>query len=314
MGLKLYDENDVQNIANAIREKGVSGNFKMAEMPNAISQISGGGSFSIEDFTNIQYKRYFNDNDLSYWYYYPDDDHYVVSIGRGPMSLGVWIYDYGRGYYIADITAKATGLIYLTSEYLNSDLSKSGRIKDCMYFPNDLDYWNSYYAAADSYNQTIYRNPGVKSLFRNTSTNFPILSSRYENDKKVEIKDMLVNFKPKDIIEFNTSATLTKGYLVYIPGWESVLSFIGCTDEQAGLSYNSANKKITISKCYWANPGIYRTPLYERSFRNLSLAGRDSYTYDLEDPVGAIYWNSEDILDENGNVVVPKNCDITDFI
>lgn len=43
MGKKLYEEESVRAIANAIREKGVSGNFKIGEMPNAIKSIQGGG-------------------------------------------------------------------------------------------------------------------------------------------------------------------------------------------------------------------------------------------------------------------------------
>lgn len=27
-----------------------------------------------------------------------------------------------------------------------------------------------------------------------------------------------------------------------------------------------------------------------------------------------IYFNTEDILDENGNIIVPKNCKLSDFI
>lgn len=40
MSLKLYEENDVQNIADAIREKGVEGSFKVSDMADAIGRIS----------------------------------------------------------------------------------------------------------------------------------------------------------------------------------------------------------------------------------------------------------------------------------
>lgn len=43
MALKLYNEDDIKNIADAIREKGVEGSFKVSDMPAAISAISGGG-------------------------------------------------------------------------------------------------------------------------------------------------------------------------------------------------------------------------------------------------------------------------------
>ena len=43
MSLKLYEESDVSAIADAIREKGVEGQFKMADMADAIMSISGGG-------------------------------------------------------------------------------------------------------------------------------------------------------------------------------------------------------------------------------------------------------------------------------
>lgn len=40
---KLYEETDIQNIANAIREKaGTADTFKVSEMANAISNIKSG--------------------------------------------------------------------------------------------------------------------------------------------------------------------------------------------------------------------------------------------------------------------------------
>lgn len=47
MSLKLYEENDVQNIANAIREKGVEGSFKVSEMDDAVRSIPSGITGSI---------------------------------------------------------------------------------------------------------------------------------------------------------------------------------------------------------------------------------------------------------------------------
>ena len=43
MGNKFYEENDIQNIANSIRNKGVSGNFTVAQMASNIDNISTGG-------------------------------------------------------------------------------------------------------------------------------------------------------------------------------------------------------------------------------------------------------------------------------
>lgn len=45
MSLRLYDENDIINIANTIREKtGTSDTYKVTDMAEAISTISGGGT------------------------------------------------------------------------------------------------------------------------------------------------------------------------------------------------------------------------------------------------------------------------------
>jgi hypothetical protein len=44
MALKLYDEADIQNIADEIRAKGVSGTFKVSDMADAIFQISCGSA------------------------------------------------------------------------------------------------------------------------------------------------------------------------------------------------------------------------------------------------------------------------------
>ena len=42
---KLYEETDIQNIANAIREKaGTTDTFKVSEMANAISEIKSGNT------------------------------------------------------------------------------------------------------------------------------------------------------------------------------------------------------------------------------------------------------------------------------
>lgn len=45
MGLKAYNENDIQNIANSIRNKGVSGNFTVAQMASNIDNITTGGNY-----------------------------------------------------------------------------------------------------------------------------------------------------------------------------------------------------------------------------------------------------------------------------
>lgn len=57
MANKLYEETDIQNIANAIREKTKSTDtFKVSEMANAISEIkSGSGTNQIIDVVTIGY-------------------------------------------------------------------------------------------------------------------------------------------------------------------------------------------------------------------------------------------------------------------
>ena len=51
MGLKAYNENDIQNIANSIRNKGVSGNFTVAQMASNIDNITTGGSYGTLNVT-----------------------------------------------------------------------------------------------------------------------------------------------------------------------------------------------------------------------------------------------------------------------
>lgn len=43
MSNKLYEEDHIQAIANAIRSMGVEGSWTVAEMPQAIESIEGGG-------------------------------------------------------------------------------------------------------------------------------------------------------------------------------------------------------------------------------------------------------------------------------
>lgn len=45
---KLYEENDIQNIANSIRNKGVSGNFTVAQMASNIDNIPSGGGYDFK--------------------------------------------------------------------------------------------------------------------------------------------------------------------------------------------------------------------------------------------------------------------------
>lgn len=53
---KLYEETDIQNIANAIREKvGTADTFKVSEMANAISNIeSGNNATGVFDVVTIE--------------------------------------------------------------------------------------------------------------------------------------------------------------------------------------------------------------------------------------------------------------------
>lgn len=54
MANKLYEEQDIQNIANAIREKnGSSDTYKVSEMPDAIKNISGGGGDNAFEFGGL---------------------------------------------------------------------------------------------------------------------------------------------------------------------------------------------------------------------------------------------------------------------
>lgn len=56
MANKLYEETDIQNIANAIREKaGTADTFKVSEMANAISNIeSGNNATGLSDVVTIE--------------------------------------------------------------------------------------------------------------------------------------------------------------------------------------------------------------------------------------------------------------------
>lgn len=79
------------------------------------------------------------------------------------------------------------------------------------------------------------------------------------------------------------------------------------------INYGSSySYKFIDLNSYVENSNTYN---YKQTL-NLPSASSSSYTKNLKSQVdlSTVYFNSEDILDENGNVVLPKNCDITDFI
>lgn len=76
MGLKLYEEGSIQNIANAIRAKGVSGSFTVGEMASAVSRISSGSSPS--GTLSISSNGLYNVSSYAYVDVSIDSDYYYV--------------------------------------------------------------------------------------------------------------------------------------------------------------------------------------------------------------------------------------------
>ena len=101
MAKKLYEESDIQAIADAIREKtGDTTTYTVAEMGNGIKNISSGSSF------NINYKVLLHGYD-------PGDDFYNNILSRLPQSKQVYPGTYTLDNPTADKTYQADNNTYL---------------------------------------------------------------------------------------------------------------------------------------------------------------------------------------------------------
>lgn len=101
MTKKLYEESDIQAIADAIREKnGTTNTYTVAEMGKSIKNISSGSSF------NIKYKVLLHGYD-------PSDDIYNNILSRLPQSKQVYSGTYTLDNPTADKTYQAGNNTYL---------------------------------------------------------------------------------------------------------------------------------------------------------------------------------------------------------
>lgn len=103
MGLKLYEESSIQNIANAIRAKGVSGSFTVGEMASAVSRISSGsspsGTIVINDngFTNVSnYAEAFVNVGIGYLRFVVDANGSSLYTGSSDEECMTWINSHSK--------------------------------------------------------------------------------------------------------------------------------------------------------------------------------------------------------------------------
>lgn len=129
MTMKLYSEEDIQAIANAIRtQNGSSDTYKVSEMADAILDISGGSSVweLLETITlqadtrtyNIDVSNYTSNYDViicySDMYISPSDWVYIVKNGSSPSG----------GSYLNGKKTHTTGIVFMISRTLGNNTNK----------------------------------------------------------------------------------------------------------------------------------------------------------------------------------------------
>lgn len=338
MGLKLYDENDVQNIANAIREKGVEGSFKMSEMPNAISQISGGIDEEELLLRNMEaIRRQQGYNSVSGFIVKPDADHYFLFNTSYPVEYGLKFKMIDKNFTTKVIGAQhqarsgARGSVNMSIEKTNTSypFMQTGVPKDVIQTNNmfTVSNWVDKFFDPDRY---LFDTGVSKIVNLNPNNTHPIINEIYSDEKYHNVSEIteptryfkdLVNITPHsqdpnfDIVNGYVWAfgnpgaeDLTVGY--YTTNYPGSL-MINASDTISAVSGSSYIKNFRVNQ----NSTFINTAYYGKL--NITVSNNSSFSSWSSinrDNINDVMWyNTVDILDTNGDIVKPANITPTEF-
>ena len=293
---------EVVEVVNTVT--GGSGNIPLSELPAAVNNVAGINEHNYI-INNIHA---FNENGGGF-IYYPDDDHYNLSCTTNALIMRLLMESTGTRSngvkYHFDIISASGNCWY-----------NSGSGKKTFYptINNDLTYAASYMGYGSEWSdETIKTFYNVDSWFYNLAdNNLPVVKNVFGNEKKAKISSLLTSLKVKDLYEITTQ-NVAGVILLYLPSWEGSNSLLWVQDIANGVYYDTSDNTFHIRPQFWYG-NIGGTKLNNKDTRS-GLYRTRSYSYNvtLETLTEAMIFNTYDIKDQNGNVVIPANATLADF-
>jgi len=247
-----------------------------------------------------------------YWFCKVSDSAYMLSVSSSPIQIRFKITGGSRGV-LALIIAIAADSGYIKEGFSNQYLYPSGKSD---YYPIDSQELGTASTISASDFGTLSLAPFYNrdNLFYNLSaSNLPRTLSVYANRNVYAMKNFIEGFTFGDL--FNVTVTgASDAYLLYIADWDDVFNLCVITSDSDRFYYNRTNGQFIIQRNYWSRPGTFDWFATKQNISGQqSSSAYYAYNMTVEQLQAAIYFNTCDILDENGEVVIPANCTLADM-
>lgn len=247
-----------------------------------------------------------------FWFFKTGDDHYLLNVSNGQIQIRFRLIGATRGALSLIIAVASADGGYI-QESLSPGLYPTGKSD---YYPLDSREFSTASDVDAAEFGTLASAPFYNrdNVFYNlSSTNLPRTLSVFANRNVVTMKNFIEGFKFGDLFYCSVSGA-TDAYLLYIDAWDNVINYCTITSDSNRFYYNRTTGQFIIQRCYWARPAAYAWFAEKQGIGGQqSSSGYYAYSMTIEQLQAAIYFNTCDILDENGDVVIPANCTLADM-
>lgn len=298
LGNPITNRISILDMSNLITSR-LSGHGKMLDISQHIVQDNLGSSYGQGWF------EYFSLDGLSY-VYIPTRSLPNIALGiipsRGNISLHITLQSYDAGAcYNTNWTTSFKHI--LDPWYITDYNQRNGNI---------ASYYNNNYSTVSDipikdYPMCMY-NP-------DTTHTHPYVMTYAANNQKFTLQELEDNVKFTDLFDNTTLKALVPessilGILFYDAGDSSRFTLI---TSQSGLPvYNTNNNYLSGMEGYYTQ-SISRYGIANIISLDTSYNAGWGKTVSIEELPNYIVYNTVDIKDQNGNVVLPANCDISFF-
>lgn len=324
MGLGLYEENDIQNVANAIRSKGVEGTFKVSEMANAIGQISGGEDYVTKNLKSLRKWMSLNDVEAGY-IYYPSEDRVMIIPIEDSFGISLTFNgDTSNGLYAYQIRFdKAIRIMsYLeqqTSGWFVTGVDPSERNFESSIYSLRFDGNLSVSTMKNVHHPFLYANSELRGLV--SERTHPVILKEFLNNKGTLI-NAIDNLKVYDVYrvtnvpsDFNIN-DITKG-IIFFGNNSMQNTVIACGNDDSASVTRIKSSGYLASQSSKHFTQIVNTSGSKNTYIDISLVDRTGVVHyadggSLHKSDGVIF-TTYDIMNDDGTVFLEANTTIEEF-
>lgn len=330
---KLYTESYIADIADSIRHKnGTSNTYKISEMSAAIDGLADKWTAAKKWFARCNESREGLASGIAY---YPDANTYGLIPTYTQIRLGAEFgADQTKGFYprylsINSDQAGTNGMVGNLSDWGDDVLENYvpfwltdftfGGFKGYQQhiLIDDLEFLESGYIQASE----ISQEDSLPTLYNALSGERSVSVNAFKNAiKSIKYKEIIAD-DAYDTLPFDID-TIT-GFIYYSTGEVLILSStisgatVGTYDTSNNLySGGTGQYNILGSDSSGINGIITNTTrkVYKASWTNWGVVGEyKKGTKTLEQLSSQVLLHTDDIKDQNGNVILPANCQVSDF-